>query len=64
MLQNNCKNTIFAIKDPDRIIVASGLEDFIVADAGNAILICPLEEEQRIRQAVNDVKDRFGPNYI
>lgn len=64
VLQHNCKNTMFAIEDKDRIIVASGLDGYIVADAGNALLICPVDEEQRIRQVVNDVQDRFGDKYI
>ena len=63
VLQHNCNNTIFSIDHNDRIIVASGLKDYVVASSGNAILICPISEEQRIRQVVNDVKDLFGPEF-
>lgn len=63
VLQHNCNDTIFAVDDDERIIVASGLKDYVVASAGNAILICPIAEEQRIRQVVNDVKDRFGEKF-
>ena len=48
----------------DKIIVASGLKDFIVADAGNALLICPIADEQRIRNVVNDVETRFGEKFV
>lgn len=64
VLQHNCTGTIMATDHPERIIVASGLKDYVVADAGNALLICPIEEEQRIRQVVNDVKERFGSDYV
>ena len=64
VLQHDCHNTLFAVSDPDRIVVASGLDGYIVADAGNALLICPASEEQRIRQVVNDVKERFGEDFI
>ncbi|MDE6010768.1 MAG: mannose-1-phosphate guanylyltransferase [Muribaculaceae bacterium] len=64
VLQHNCRDTLFAVDSDDRIIVASGLEDYVVASAGNAILICPVAEEQRIRQVVNDVKDRFGEDFV
>lgn len=64
VLQQNCHNTLFAVSDPDKIIVASGLDGYVVADAGNALLICPADEEQRIRQVVNDVKERFGEKFI
>jgi mannose-1-phosphate guanylyltransferase len=64
VLHHNCQDTIFAIDRADRIVVASGLKDYVVADAGNALLICPIAEEQRIRQVVNDVKERFGDDFI
>lgn len=64
VLQYGCHNTMFANTVESKIIVASGLENYIVADAGNALLICPVEEEQRIRQVVNDVKDRFGEEFV
>ncbi len=64
VLQHDCKNTLFANSETGKIIVASGLKDYIVADAGNALLIYPIAEEQKIRQVANDVKDRFGEDYI
>ena len=63
VLANNCCGTLFAA-DPGKIIVASGLKDYIVADNGNALLIYPLEDEQKIRQVVNEVSTRFGEKYI
>lgn len=63
VLQHDCSGTIFSVDRTDRIIVASGLKDYVVADSGNAILICPVSEEQRIRQVVNDVKTLFGPDF-
>ena len=45
-------------------MVAKGLKDYIIADAGNALLIYPLADEQNIRRIVNDVKDRFGEDYV
>lgn len=63
ILTTDCKGSVFAIKG-DKIVVAMGLKDYIVAENGNALLICPLSEEQRVRQMVNDVKSRFGEDYI
>lgn len=62
VLTQDCHNSIFAVSG-DKIIVADGLDNFIVADNGNALLICPIEREQAIRQMVNDVRDKFGPEY-
>lgn len=63
VLPYDCKDTIFAVKG-DRIVVASGLKDYIVAEEGNALLIYPIAEEQRIRNIVNDVRSRFGEDYV
>lgn len=63
VLASDCEGTLFAA-GPDKIIVASGLKDYIVADRGNALLIYPLAEEQKIRQVVNDVLSRFGEEYV
>lgn len=54
---------MIAVKNKGKLIVASGLKDFIIADSGDVLLICPQSEEQRIKQFVNDVKSSFGDKY-
>lgn len=61
-LLSDCSGSIFAAEG-DKIIVAAGLKDYIVADTGKALLIYPLKEEQKIRNIVNDVKSRFGEDF-
>lgn len=63
VLAENCKGSMFAVNG-DKIVVAIGLKDYIVADNGNALLICPRDEEQRIRQVVNEVKTAFGDDFV
>ena len=63
VLAHDCERTVFAAKG-DKIIVAAGLNDFVVADSGNALLIYPMDQEQRIRQVTNDVAARFGEEYV
>lgn len=58
----NSSGNIFMAPD-DKLVVVSGMKDFIVADAGDVLLICPKDEEQRIRQMVNDVSQRFDEKY-
>ena len=62
-LMFNSHNNIVAIKG-DKLVGASGLEGYIVADVDDALLIVPLEEEQRIKQYVNEVKSKFGDKYL
>lgn len=43
-------------------MVAAGLDGYIVADNGNALLIYPIDQEQKVKQIVNEVGLRFGEN--
>lgn len=63
VLATNCSGSMFAVSG-NKIIVADGLKDYIVADNGNALLIYPISEEQKIRNIVNDVKNRFGDEFV
>ena len=40
----------------DKLVVIQGLEDYIVVEEKGVLLICQKQEEQRIKQFVNDVK--------
>ncbi len=62
-LMFNSRNNIVAVKG-DKLVVASGLNDYIVADVDDALLIVPKDEEQKIRLYVNEAKAQFGDKYI
>lgn len=63
VLTYNCKDNIIAATG-DKIVVAAGLEGYIVADNDNVLMIYPISEEQQIKHVVNEVKSRFGEKYI
>lgn len=63
VMLNDCSGTIFATED-DKIIVAAGLKDYIVADTDKALLIYPLKDEQKIRNLVKDIKSNFGEGFV
>ena len=62
-LMFNSNNNIVAIKG-EKLVVASGLENFIIADTEDALLIVPMEEEQKIKLFVNEVKSKFGDKFL
>ncbi len=50
---------------PDgKIAVLQGLESYIVVESNDILLVCRREDEQQIRQFVNDVLINKGPDYI
>lgn len=48
----------------DKLVVTQGLDDYIVVEEDNMLLICRKEDEQMIRQIVNDVKMDKGDEYV
>jgi mannose-1-phosphate guanylyltransferase len=49
---------------PGKIAVIQGLKDYIVIDADDVLLIVKKEEEQNIKQYLDDVKKLTGEKYI
>lgn len=48
----------------NKLAVIQGLDDYVVVDSDNILLICRKEDEQKIKQFVNDVKLEKGDNFI
>jgi mannose-1-phosphate guanylyltransferase len=48
----------------NKLVVIEGLKDYIVVESDNILLICKKEDEQHIRQFVNDVKTTKGDRYV
>ncbi|MDE6417578.1 MAG: mannose-1-phosphate guanylyltransferase [Duncaniella sp.] len=47
-----------------KLVVLDSLSDYIVADTGDALIICPKSREQRIKQMVTDVRLKFGEDSL
>ncbi len=63
-LSLDTKSTLVYSQDPKRLIVTIGVEDLIVVDTGDALLICPRSEAQKVRQAVAALKETKRENYL
>ncbi|MDE6050004.1 MAG: mannose-1-phosphate guanylyltransferase, partial [Paramuribaculum sp.] len=63
LLAYESTGNIFALQDK-KLVVASGLHDYIIADSGDVLLIFPKSEEQRIKQIVNDVQAKFDDKFL
>lgn len=48
----------------DKLVVLQGLNDYIVVEDDNALLICRKQDEQQIRQFVNDIKVEKGDRFV
>jgi len=48
----------------ERLVVIQGLTDFIVIESDNVLLICHKDDEQLVRELVNEVKRKKGEKFI
>lgn len=63
VLAYESKGNIFAVSG-DKLVAVKGLDDYIIADSGDVLLICPKSDEQRIKLIVNDAKIAYGDKYL
>jgi mannose-1-phosphate guanylyltransferase len=51
------KNSLICSSDPERLIVTLGMEDVILVDTGDAVLVCPRGQSQKVKELVNYLHD-------
>lgn len=59
----NVKNSIVNVPK-DKLVVLQGLKDFIVVESDDILLVCKKEDEQDIKQYVNDIKLKLGDKFL
>ncbi len=63
ILQYDCNNCIVHVPK-DKLVVMQGLEDYIVVESEGILMICKKQDEQQIRDFVNDVKVQKGDKFV
>jgi len=63
IMQYDCKDCIVHVPK-DKLVVIQGLEDYIVVESDGVLMICKKQDEQQIRNFVNDVKVQKGDKFI
>jgi mannose-1-phosphate guanylyltransferase len=59
----NSKNCIVNVPN-EKLVVLQGLDGYIVVESEGTLLVCRREDEQQIRQFVNDVRMNKGENFV
>ncbi len=59
----NTNNSIIHMPD-DKLVVLQGLEGYIVVEDGQVLLVCRKEDEQQLRQIVNDIRIQKGDRFV
>jgi mannose-1-phosphate guanylyltransferase len=52
------------IRGEEKLIAVLGMKDTIVVEAGNALLVCPLDRSQEVRQVLQALQDRGWKEWL
>lgn len=63
VFMHDSSGNIVNVQD-DKLVVLHGLDDYIVVQNDNIILVCRLEEEQKIKQFVNEIRAELGDDML
>ncbi|MFR9515105.1 MAG: mannose-1-phosphate guanylyltransferase, partial [Rikenellaceae bacterium] len=59
----NTSDSIVSVPD-GKLVVVSGLKDYIVVDTDDVLMICPRNEEQNIKNFTEDIKYKVGEKLL
>lgn len=59
----NCTDNVVNVPN-EKLVVLHGLNGYIVVDAVNVLLVCKKDDEQKIKQFVNDIKLKKGETWV
>jgi mannose-1-phosphate guanylyltransferase len=57
-------NTLIYTKDDERLVVTIGLDDMVVVDAGDVLMICKVDQSQKVRDVVEHLKKHRQEKYL
>jgi mannose-1-phosphate guanylyltransferase len=57
-------NTLVYAKDEQRLVVTIGLDDMVVVDAGDVLMICKVDQSQKVRDVVEHLKKHRQERYL
>lgn len=60
----DCNNTLVASDEKEHLVAGIGLDNMIVIHTEKATLVCPKERNQDIKKLYNEIKDKYGDQFI
>jgi len=57
-------NTLVYTKDDERLVVTIGLDDIVVVDAGAVLMICKVDQSQKLRDVMEHLKKHRQEKYL
>ena len=57
-------NSLVYVEQEHRLIVTIGVDDLVVVDTGDVLLVCRVDQAQKVREVVKKLKQEEGEEYL
>jgi mannose-1-phosphate guanylyltransferase len=57
-------STLVYSKNNDRLVVTIGLDDIVIVDAGDVLMVCKVDQSQKVRDVVEHLKKHHQEKYL
>jgi mannose-1-phosphate guanylyltransferase len=57
-------NTLVYTKNDERLVVTIGLDDMVIVDAGDVLMVCKVDQSQKVRDVVEHLKKHHQEKYL
>ena len=57
-------STLVYTKDDERLVVTIGLDDIVIVDAGDVLMVCKVDQSQKVKNVVEHLKKHHQEKYL
>ena len=57
-------STLVYSKDDERLVVTIGLDDIVIVDAGDVLMVCKVDQSQKVKDVVEHLKKHHQEKYL
>jgi mannose-1-phosphate guanylyltransferase len=57
-------NTLVYTKNDERLVVTIGLDDLVIVDAGDVLMVCQVDQAQKVKDVVEHLKKHHQEKYL
>ena len=57
-------NTLVYTKDGERLVVTIGLDDIVIVDSGDVLMVCKIDQSQKVKDVVEHLKKHHQEKYL
>jgi len=57
-------STLVYSKDDERLVVTIGLDDIVIVDSGDVLMVCKVDQSQRVKDVVEHLKKHHQEKYL